>query len=988
MAHFLTSNQITTIDLTDNRSFSIHISCNLPTTQIYDRSADIYTPDWMTQKLTLSPQVFIGSNVVDIDDIGLTIQWQRQEGTNDPTILTTGETVSNKNLIVNRNILGGSASGFITYICTATYDGMTTSGRMSFNLTSSGTNGTNSYVHIKYGTAVPPPALLDTPSDYMGIYSGTSATPPTSYNAYRWFKIKGSDGTSVTIKDTAYYNGVLTEESVGEYITIYSDSNLTNVINMTNLPTLVDGDAYIVSGYLCVYNSANDNFICTGQIQGPQGDAGITYYTWIKYADSATSTILYDTPTAITGLKYIGIAYNKLAQTPSTNYADYTWAKFIGEDGSDAKYVIVSGDQVFKSSNAGVTYVPSSITLTATLCGGLTGYQWYKNNVLISGATSQTYKVLASDITDTATYKCVSSENYFDSITLVKVSDGAVGNSASVAFLTNENMVFLANSDGLSLGGTSTCNIVAYTGNTKVTPVIDTLIGVPDGVSINVGESYLNEIPLTITMNENVVLDNYGIIYIPIVSPVSTALELKWQRSDAAKDSIVFQLYAPDGYLLSKDLNSLTLKTFAYDGSTSIISGATYTWYQQENSEWALIEGQTNDTLTITQDDIFQSKSYQCIMHYKNADYYATATVQDRNDIYTAMMYVSSNLTSVSGMSYWILHTLIYSDANEIDPLLGEISINAPESPLEGDYWYAVDEEALTVSLKKFSTDNGWVNDDGAQLYDYNWSIVYDGDKESLIGDSTKVKLISAHDFTSTVTLACEISNSTDGVLTQTATTITDVSDPIVSDTEPVNAKHGQIWIKKNADQSFLMFVWDNIEGEWVMSDADTQNRVYTKRPSSYKVGDLWITASNEDHGTYLQGTLLQAQIDNAVYNAADWSPTLKYDKDLEEVQTQLNDLNQYITISSEGLRIRAKTDSGESSPYNSLFTSTKLAFRDGDTELLTIGKSDDDLTGPSRVIAPEIEVKHDLIVRETISLGDLRFIIEDNGSFSFVVNT
>ena len=110
---------------------------------------------------------------------------------------------------------------------------MTTTNRMSFNLTSSGTNGANSYVHIKYGTAVPPPELLDTPSDYMGIYSGTSATAPTSYNAYRWFKIKGTDGTSVSIKDTAYCSETLTDENIGQYITIYTDAELTNEINIT-----------------------------------------------------------------------------------------------------------------------------------------------------------------------------------------------------------------------------------------------------------------------------------------------------------------------------------------------------------------------------------------------------------------------------------------------------------------------------------------------------------------------------------------------------------------------------------------------------------------------------------------------------------------------------------------------------------------------------------------------------------------------------------
>ena len=100
----LISNQITTIDLTDNRSFSINISCNLPTTQIHNVNTDKYAPDWTAKNLNLVPQLFVGSKELSIDTTGVEIQWQRQEGTSDPTILTTGEKVSNKCLVVSKNM--------------------------------------------------------------------------------------------------------------------------------------------------------------------------------------------------------------------------------------------------------------------------------------------------------------------------------------------------------------------------------------------------------------------------------------------------------------------------------------------------------------------------------------------------------------------------------------------------------------------------------------------------------------------------------------------------------------------------------------------------------------------------------------------------------------------------------------------------------------------------------------------------------------------
>ncbi|WP_086350192.1 phage tail spike protein [Candidatus Enterococcus clewellii] len=65
---------------------------------------------------------------------------------------------------------------------------------------------------------------------------------------------------------------------------------------------------------------------------GEPGADGTTTYTWIKYADTATGTGLSDNPA---GKKYIGLAHNKPVAQESTNPADYTWAEFKGDDGTD-----------------------------------------------------------------------------------------------------------------------------------------------------------------------------------------------------------------------------------------------------------------------------------------------------------------------------------------------------------------------------------------------------------------------------------------------------------------------------------------------------------------------------------------------------------------------------------------------------------------------------------------------------------------------------
>lgn len=55
-----------------------------------------------------------------------------------------------------------------------------------------GTNGTSYYVHIKYCSETPSSSatLTDTPSNWIGIYSGTSQYAPASFTQYNWYQLK------------------------------------------------------------------------------------------------------------------------------------------------------------------------------------------------------------------------------------------------------------------------------------------------------------------------------------------------------------------------------------------------------------------------------------------------------------------------------------------------------------------------------------------------------------------------------------------------------------------------------------------------------------------------------------------------------------------------------------------------------------------------------------------------------------------------------
>lgn len=65
---------------------------------------------------------------------------------------------------------------------------------------------------------------------------------------------------------------------------------------------------------------------------GKDGQDGKTYYTWIRYADTAEGIGMSDDPA---GKKYIGLAYNRESPLEGNNPADYLWSLIKGEDGTD-----------------------------------------------------------------------------------------------------------------------------------------------------------------------------------------------------------------------------------------------------------------------------------------------------------------------------------------------------------------------------------------------------------------------------------------------------------------------------------------------------------------------------------------------------------------------------------------------------------------------------------------------------------------------------
>jgi hypothetical protein len=164
-----------------------------------------------------------------------------------------------------------------------------------------------------------------------------------------------------------------------------------------------------------------------------------------------------------------------------------TYTTFIDvvkvQDGYDAEYLIVSGEQVFKHLPASTIPVNTSVTLTARLYGHLTLYQWqYYNKTSsqwtdITGATSSTYNLTynfsAWGTDNNLSIRCSSfyslrNTTYTDEVTVVKIYDGVKG---ITPVLTNSSHTIPSNSDGkvdATAYGNSGTQIQLYDGATAM----------------------------------------------------------------------------------------------------------------------------------------------------------------------------------------------------------------------------------------------------------------------------------------------------------------------------------------------------------------------------------------------------------------------------------------------------------------------------------------------------------------------------------------
>lgn len=225
-------------------------------------------------------------------------------------------------------------------------------------------------------------------------------------------------------------NGLSGADGEDGYTIFLTNENFTFVADDTGNVT----KAQTTTTNILAYKGSNSLAFTIGTLPTVNG------LTLSKTTD--TITIKANTGTSLADVGSFDIIINADGKSFTKKFS---WSKTkTGASGSNAEYVTVTGEQVFKYvNNFSGTPTPSSITLTATKFNTTATGKWqYKNaSGIWTDCTSNDNPVTALTLNISPTSYLLSSEkqmsvryivgSFYDEISIVKVSDGAKGDTGA-----------------------------------------------------------------------------------------------------------------------------------------------------------------------------------------------------------------------------------------------------------------------------------------------------------------------------------------------------------------------------------------------------------------------------------------------------------------------------------------------------------------------------------------------------------------------------
>ena len=948
----LQSNMLTVVDQTDNRKLEVYIKSNMPTVQIFNQNTEAYSPDW-SAGLELTADVYLDSREIESYN-KVSFQWSIDDG------LSVTDISQNRTYHITNNIL--ASKPILTYICVASYQNITATSKITFTRVDTGKNGSDGTgVNIK-GTAI-------------------SVTPVSDTDFYT-ITYEGSDISSAQLNDSYMYNGDL---------------------------------------YTCVDSRDGvDYFINVGRIQGPAG--------------------------------------------------------------KDAQNIVLAGSaQVFKISKTNV-YTPSTISVTATpinttvtewtysVNGGQTFLSTAPTGVIRNG---NVVTVTGSTLASNSLVIKASDGTVSDVLTIYKASDGTdgtpgnPGSPASMAFLTNENISFSANANGQVALTSFTTSVVAYTGTTKVLPVIRTnadgtlaISGLPEGMTVATPVASANEQILTFNITNNSTLgstsSNNGMITIPITSPVSTNLILSWSKINTGATGAAGNPGA-DAYtvLLTNESHTFAgevsnavnggiaeTQILAYKGATkqsvtiSTVNGKAASMVDVDSG----ITGLKFKCDTISGTDV--KITFTCTNAFISPNGTIPIVLTVGGITFTKMFTYSiafkgntgSNgtpgATGSPATSYWLISSasVVQKSASGTVELVpsaltftgkSKTGTNAPTDygcrwiiaySTDGSSYVNAYTSASDEISKTFTVDPTYkairirmylAGGTTSLLDEQIIPVVMDGALGTPGADAVTFQIYSSNGYA--------LSANTPTVTLQTFAYVGDVSITAGATyqwytynesgwTAITNASNAYLTINREDVQfskSYMCkMIFNNIEYTSVatIDDKNDENKVFTKKPSNYVVGDLWIVGVDYVPTGVEVGTLLRAEHTNTLYDDDDWIIATKYDDKINGLQSNIDTYNQYFSFdSTNGVTISARDANGTASQFSTSLTNERLSFNYGNESIAYINGTKMNIKEAEIESPLSVTGKYSgstMLQAPVINIGNFSIIVESNGSLSIVANT
>ena len=1004
----LQSNTLTIIDQTDNRKLEIYIKSNMPNSQVFNSNTGAYSPDW-SSGLQLTADVYLDSREVESYD-KVSFVWKVDDGSSVTELIKTRNYTTTNNALATKPIL--------TYICVASYQNISATSKITFTRTDTGLNGTN-------GASAP---TVQAQYSVNGTSGWTSTLNATTHKYIRYsydggktwttaIKMVGEDGTSVNVKGTATSKAEVSGTSY--YTLVYNGATITGAVL---------GDAYLLDGnmYVCIDSrDGNDYFMDVGRIQGPQGKDGQSSYVFIRYATDANGSNMTQNPSSTT--THIGICSTNTNVAP-TAASSYIWSKFVGDN---AKNIILSGtSQIFKVSKDAIPiYTPNTIVITAQTINTTVETWEYSINGGVNWTTiapagvslntnNNTLTITGKNLTSNTLVIRASNGEYKDIYTIYKTfdgADGANGQPALMAFLTNENISFSANPNGQISLTTFTTNIVAYSGTTKVTPAIGAITGLPLGMTVvpNKGTAYSSVIPTAGNLTVDDLYTSNGLV---------TKID-KTQLNDGDSFVVGNYLYVynlsaqnfkcqsavwqgtehPSIFVVNNEIMlTFTISNNSTLGSTSSNSGTitipiTSPVSTNLKLSWSKINTGANgvgiksttvsygvsDTST-TQPTTWQST----IPTVSDGKYLWTRTIIDYTSdaIPDTVTYVyakqgSKGDTGSSGSSVAVSSIQYQQGSSATTAPTGAWS-NAVVAVSDGLYLWTkttFTDGKIAYGVAKQGTD-GAVGTPGVDAVTFQ---IYSSNGYAL---STNIPTVTLQTFAYVGDIAITAGATYKWYVYGSA----GWSDIVGGTNAYLTVTREDVEFSKSY---MCKMTFNGVEYASVatIDDKNDENKVFTTKPFNYSAGDLWVVGVDYVPVGIEAGTLLRAEHTNSSYKDSDWITATKYDEKIDAIQNNIDTYNQYFSFdSTDGLKISARDTSGTASKFSTSLTNERLSFNYGNESIAYINGTKMNIKEAEIESPLTITGKYSgstMLQAPVINIGNFSIVVENNGSLSIVAN-